>query len=131
MEESDEVSVLDCLRTLGIVRLAEWDAMVFLYRHAASLGTAAKIARLIGHDKAEIGTALSSLEVLGLIKRSHASKNVRFYRFEMPPEPSRRSCLMKLLSLGDSRVGRLLLLKHLKTASQSSARERGRGLRLA
>src|SRR5579872_7145430 len=115
MGESDDVLVLECLRALGIKHLVEWDVMVFLYRHAASLGTAARIARLIGYDKAEISTALSRLEALGLIQRSRASKNVRFYRFEVPPDPPRCSCLLKLLSLTGDRGGRLLLLKHLES----------------
>jgi DNA-binding MarR family transcriptional regulator len=116
IEKSQDVLILDRLQTLGVAHLAEWDALAFLYRHAASLGTAAQIARLIGYDKAEMGAALHNLEALGLIKRSRVSKGVRFYQFTVPPEPSRRSCLLELLSLAENRAGRLLLLKYVKRA---------------
>lgn len=114
IEKSQDVLIPERLRILGVAYLAEWDALAFLYRHATSLGTAAQIARLIGYDKAEIGVALHSLEALGLIERSRVSKGVRFYRFTVPPEPSRRSSLLELLSLAENREGRLLLLKYVK-----------------
>jgi predicted transcriptional regulator len=114
-----------------VTRLVEWDTMVFLYRHGASLGTASQIARLIGYDKAEIGTALQSLESSGLVRRSRVSKGSRFYQFTVPPDVPRQACLRDLLSLADTRAGRLLLLKHVMHSSLESQLSGDRGLRLA
>jgi predicted transcriptional regulator len=130
VEKSKDV-VLERLQALGVALLSEWDALAFLYSHAASLGTAAQIARFIGYDKAEIGAALQRLETLGLIQRSRDSQGIRLYQFSQPPEPSRHSCLLELMSLGQNRTGRLLLLKHLKRPSQELRRRRDSGLSLA
>ena len=126
-----DVPVLERLQALGITLLSEWDALAFLYHHSASLGTAAQIARLIGYDKAEIGAALHRLEALGLIQRSRVSQGIRLYQFSSPPEPSRHSCLLELMSLAQNRTGRLLLLKHLKRPRHEPRRRRHSGLRLA
>ena len=36
---------------VGISLLSEWDVLVFVYRHGASLTSAEQIARLIGYEK--------------------------------------------------------------------------------
>jgi predicted transcriptional regulator len=111
--------------------LAEWDTLVFLYRHAASLCTTAQIAPLIGYDKAEIAAALQRLEALGLIQRSRVSQGIRFYRFSVPAESSRHGRLLELMNLTQNRAGRLMLLKHLKRPGLEPQRRRNSGLRLA
>ena len=131
IKESQDVPVLERLQVLGVELLTEWDVLVFLYRHAASLCTAAQIAQLIGYDKAEIAAALHKLEALGLLQRSRVSQGIRFYRFSEPPEPSRRSCLPELMNLAQNRAGRLLLLRYLKRSSPEPPRRRHGGLRLA
>jgi DNA-binding IclR family transcriptional regulator len=129
IEESDDV--LERLQALGVALLSEWDTLAFLYRHSASLGTAAQIARLVGHGKAEIGAALHRLEALGLIERSRDSQGIRFYQFSAPAEPFRQSCLLELMSLAQNRTGRLMLLNHLKSPLHELRRSRDDGLRLA
>jgi DNA-binding IclR family transcriptional regulator len=131
IERSEGVRVLERLQALGVALLSEWDALTFLYRHASSLGTAAQIARLIGHDKSEIGAALHKLEALGLIQRSRDSQGIRLYRFSAPPEPYRYSCLLELMSLAQNRSGRLLVLEHLKRPRQELRRSSNSRLRLA
>jgi len=131
IETSEDVLVLERLQTLGVALLSEWDSLAFLYRHAASLGAAAQIARLIGYDKAEIAAALHRLEALGLIQRSRDSQGIRLYQFSAPPEPSRHSCLLELMSLAENRTGRVLLLKHLKRTRPEPRQSRNSGLRLA
>lgn len=91
-----DAGVLERLRTLGVVLLSEWDTLVFLYNHAASLNTAAQIARLIGYDNSEVGAAMHRLESLGLIQRSRDSQGVRLYRYTEHQEISRQSCLEEL-----------------------------------
>src|ERR1700733_1493711 len=70
VEASQDAAVLDRLEVLGVEFLTEWDALVFLYHHAASLCTAAQIAHLVGYDRGEMGPALHRLETLGFIQRS-------------------------------------------------------------
>jgi len=130
-EESQDALVRDCLNILGVALLAEWDALVFLCNHSASLCTVAQIAKLVGYDKVEIGPALHRLEALGLIQRSRVSQGIRFYRFSAPAD-SRGSCLLELMTLTHNRAGRLMLLKYLKRSGLPERRRRRRGgLRLA
>jgi predicted transcriptional regulator len=131
VEAVQEAAVLDRLEVLGVDLLTEWDALVFLYRHSASLCTAAQIANLIGYDRAEIGPALQRLETLGLIQRSRVSQGIRFYRFSEPEEPSRQSSLLELMNLTHNRAGRLMLLRRLKRSGLAPQRRPHGGLRLA
>jgi predicted transcriptional regulator len=116
---------------LGVANLTEWDALVFLYRHTATLCTAAQIAHLIGYEKSEISAALHKLEALGLIQRSRVSQGIRVYRFSASAEPWRLSGFLELMNLAQNRAGRLLLLKHLKRPMLVQRRRRDSGLRLA
>jgi MarR family len=131
IEESQDFLVSERLQVLGVELLIEWDALVFLYRHPASLCTTAQVASLVGYDKTEIGAALYRLEALGLILRSRVSQGIRFYRFSEPKESSRRSSVLELMNLAQNREGRLLLIKHLKRAPLVPRRRRDSGLRLA
>jgi predicted transcriptional regulator len=130
-EVSQDFQVPERLRVLGVELLTDWDALVFLYSHAASLCTAAQIAKFIGYDKVEIAAALHRLEAQGLIQRSRVSQGIRFYRFLAPAEPSRHTCLLELMNLAQYRAGRMLLLKHLKRPNVVHRRRRESGLRLA
>ena len=47
VKESQDALVAERLQALGVELLTEWDALVFLYRHAASLCTTAQIAQLL------------------------------------------------------------------------------------
>jgi hypothetical protein len=111
---SEDVLVLERLQSISVGLWSEWDTLVFLYRHPASLGTAAQIARLIGYDNSEIAAALHRLEALGLIQRSRDSRGIRLYQLSEPRHPSPNTCLHELMSLAQHRTGRLLLSKHLK-----------------
>jgi predicted transcriptional regulator len=131
IEKSEDVLAVERLHVLGVADLTEWDALTFLYRHGASLCTAAQIARLIGYDKADIAAAIHRLEGLGFIQRSRVSQGIRLYRFSAPPESSRQSSLLELMNQAQNRAGRLLLLKHLKRPAFVQRRRRDGGLRLA
>ena len=121
-EELQDAIVLEHLHAVGVELTSEWDTLVFLYHHSASLGSAAHIARFIGYDKTETGAALRKLEALGLIEPSRASQGIRMYRYSAPAEPRRCSCFLELMSLAQNRTGRLLLLKHLQIPRQGLRR---------
>ena len=108
-----QARVVENLKGLGFTLLAEWDTLSFLHRHPASLGTAAQIAPLIGYESAEIAAALVKLESLGLIRRSRVYQSRRLYQISIPPEPLRRSSLVELMALAQTRTGRVLLVQHL------------------
>ena len=102
------------LTALGVERLNQWDALVFLYRHQTSLVSAEHIARLLGYATSEIIAALDYLEPLGFVKRSRVVRGVRLYRFATPEMPHRNDALNRILALAHSRAGRLLLAKKLR-----------------
>ena len=122
--------VLESLQALGITLVSEWETLVFVHRHAASLGTAAQIAQFIGYDKAETAAALRKLEALGLIQRSRVSQGIRLYQLSEPLEPSRSSYLLELVNLAQDRAGRLIVIKHLKGPVQEQGLRRGSELPL-
>lgn len=114
-ENPPELLVQECLQSLGISGLCDWDVLVFLYRHPISLASVEQIARFVGCPSNAVGDALNRLESRGLIKRSRASKDFRLYQFVysealLAPE----SCFRQLLPLTEDRSGRLLLAKKLK-----------------
>ena len=79
-ENNAELSVQSCLEGIGISLLSEWDVLVFVYRHGASLASTDQIARLLGYQSAVVGGALDRLERKKLVERSRPSQGVRFYR---------------------------------------------------
>lgn len=113
-ESASDVLVQECLASLGISLLADWDVLIFLYRHQFSLASAEQIARLLGYPSKVVGDALERLESQNLVQRSRSSRGVRSYqsafsKAQLAPE----SCRRRLMSLSENRTGRLLIVKHL------------------
>lgn len=103
--------------------LSEWDVLAFVYRHGASLTSVDQIARLSGYESTVVGAALDRLEREKLIDRSRPSQGVRFYRILAAKDARRRSCFEQLVSLSESRAGRLVLARLLKPVGLESERE--------
>jgi DNA-binding MarR family transcriptional regulator len=122
-ENPPERSIQSCLEGVGISLLSEWDVLAFVHRHGISLTSAQHMAHLIGYDSTIVNDALDRLVREGLIKRSRTSQGVCFYRILESADAERRRCLQQLISLSESRAGRLLLTKRLKAALS----ELGRG----
>jgi DNA-binding MarR family transcriptional regulator len=122
-EKDPELDVQSCLEGMGISLLSEWDVLVFVFRHGASLTSADQIARLIGYESTVVDGALKRLEREKLIERSRPSQGVRFYRILASMDAEHRRCLQQLVSLSESRAGRLLLAKRLKPVRSDSGRE--------
>ena len=129
-DESENFLVQENLKVLGVSLLSEWDALVFFYRHGATLISTAQMVRLLGGDTASVSRALDRLESLWLIQRSRGSQGVRLYRFAVFTDPLRQSSFKELMSLAEKPNGRLLLLKHLRRGTPQTV-SRSRGLRLA
>ena len=112
--KSTDSCIQDCLKSLGIDSLAEWDVLVFVYRHRANLASADQISRLLGYPSKAVGASLDRLEAKSLIQRSRYSQGVRFYEFAHFGAPgAAESCLGQLMSLAENRAGRLVLIKAL------------------
>ncbi len=131
-EEQWRKTQISYLETLGIVRLVEWDVLVFVNRHGTSLAGAPQIARLLGYGKTEISAALDALTLKGLLHRSHDSKGLRLYRTSAPDslDPPRLQALAELLKVAEDRAARLLISGHLRSASGRKKRGNS-GLHLA
>jgi DNA-binding MarR family transcriptional regulator len=98
---------------MGISLLSEWDVFAFVYRHGASLASSDQIACLIGYESTVVRAALDRLESENLIERSRPSKGVRFYRILASTDAERQRRLQQIVSLSETRAGRLLLAKRL------------------
>jgi biotin operon repressor len=102
------------LKTLGVDRLCQWDVLVFLHRHHASLVSGEHIARLLGYATAPVMDALDGLESLGFVGRSRVDQGVRLYQITAPADSRRGDALDRLLPLADSRPVRLFLARQLQ-----------------
>jgi hypothetical protein len=110
-----DLSLDQCLKSLGISLLSELDVLVFVHRRKASLTSVKQIASLIGHDQAAVSIALGQLEREKLIEPSIASQGLRFYRILPQEDSGRQQCFRQLVSLSETRAGRLQLTKHLRS----------------
>src|SRR5450755_2809646 len=119
-EQTLESSLQRCVVNVGISLLCDWDVFAFVYRHVTSLTTAEQIARLLGYEGAVVGGALDRLESQKLIERSRPSRGVRLYRVTNSKDLEHRRCLQELVSLSESRAGRLELARQLSPVSSGS-----------
>jgi DNA-binding MarR family transcriptional regulator len=122
-EKPMELSLQDCLDGVGISLLSEWDVLIFVYRHKASLISADQIARLIGYPSRIVNDVLDRLEREGLIERSRPSHGAHFYRILTSMDSGRWLCLRQLISLSEGRAGRLRLAERLKAPLSDSGRK--------
>jgi hypothetical protein len=112
-----ETSLESCFANVGISLLCDWDVFAFLHRHVTSLTRGDQIARLVGYESDVVGEALDRLEYQKLIGSSRTSSGVRLYRVLAPKDVERRGYLNKLVTLSESRAGRLELTKRLRRRS--------------
>jgi MarR family len=97
------------LHALSITSLDQWDVLVFLYRHQATLLGVCMLAQCLGHTQPAVLAALHGLEVRGLVQRSWVSHRVRLYQVIVPVALPRREAWTHLLALASDRVGRVRL----------------------
>jgi hypothetical protein len=95
------------LNALCITSLDQWDVLVFLDRHHATLLGICRLARCLESPQEAVLAALHGLEVLGLVERSRVSHGVRLYQLSVPVTRSRGHAWTHLLALASSRVGRV------------------------
>jgi DNA-binding MarR family transcriptional regulator len=126
-EPTLESSLQRCVVNVGISLLCDWDVFAFVYRHITSLTTAEQIARLLGYESAVVGGALDRLESQKLIERSRPSRGVRLYRVTNSKDVEHQRCLQELVSLSESRAGRLELARQLSPVSSGSVRREAVG----
>ena len=122
-----ELSIQNCLDGTGISLLSEWDVLIFVYRHGASLTSADQIARLIGYESKVVNDVLDRLEREKRIERSRPSRGVCFYRILASMDAGHRRCFHRLIGLSESRAGRLQLAERLKGVWLDVGREEQAG----
>ena len=110
------------LERLNLAELADWDVLVFLYRHRTSLASADQIARLVGYTSGVVADALDQLESRKLVKRSRASQGVHLYQFSDSTDPD--DSFHQLVKLTQSRSGRLLVIKKLRKCARRESHDR-------
>jgi hypothetical protein len=114
-DKSSDDLAKECLKSLGISFLIDWDVLFFLRQYRLSLANAEHIACCVGYPSAAVGEALDRLESRGVIQRSRTSQGVRLYQFVFPEaHHGPESCLRRLLILAETRTGRLLFIRHLQ-----------------
>jgi DNA-binding MarR family transcriptional regulator len=112
-DKSPDGWIAESLNALELSSLCEWDVLLFLSRHHATLGNVAQIAGLLNYPSQAVSDALERLDSKKLIRRSRSSLDVRFYQLAAS-EDQAESSFWQLLNLGKSREGRLLVVKHLQ-----------------
>jgi hypothetical protein len=113
LELPPEAEVEGWLQALGAESLCQWDVLVFLHGHRASLLGADHLARLLGYATEPVLDALDALEARGLVARSRVSGGARLYQFSAPPG-GRGEAFERLVRLAGHRDGRLLLAAQLR-----------------
>jgi DNA-binding MarR family transcriptional regulator len=121
-EQTLESSLQRCVVNVGISLLCDWDVFAFVYRHVTSLTSADQIARFIGYESSVVGAALDRLERQKLIERSRPSRGVRLYRVLNSKDVEHRRCLRELVTLSESRAGRLELARQLSPVRSGCVR---------
>jgi DNA-binding MarR family transcriptional regulator len=129
-EHLSDTEIDSLLKSLGVTSLCQWDVLVFLYHHQASLVGANLIAHLLGYASDPVVAALDVLAFLGLIERSRVSQVARLYQFTAPSDPQRRDAWVRLLPLASHRAGRVRLAQHLRGGDQTAQAERDKARRL-
>jgi hypothetical protein len=85
--------------------------------------SADKIARLIGYPSVIVSDVLDRLEREKLIECSRPSRGVRFFRILTSMDSRHWLYLRQLVSLSESRAGRLQLAERLKAPLSDSGRK--------
>jgi len=114
LEDESEFGIEDCLKILCIEQLCQWDVLIFLHRHHATLIGAEQIAHFLGYTAGAVTEALGRLDHLGLVRRSRAAQGIRLYEFSRPEDPRSDAVLDLLLGLSDDRAGRILMIEALR-----------------
>jgi len=113
--------IQECLGSLGISLLSEWDILFFLHRHGVSIARNDELARLLGYEKKAVSDALDRLEVQGLVARSRPYEKAQLYQVSVSIHTENNIRFQQLTRLAASREGRLILAKQLKAAARSGA----------
>ena len=107
-EQHLQLQIRECLTGMGICSPVEWDVLVFIYRHRASLANAEQIARMVGYPCDAVHDALEKLESLKLLRRSRESHGVNLYQFlSSDMDSPSYHYFRQLIGLTDNRAGRL------------------------
>jgi hypothetical protein len=109
-----ETAIADWITTLGVTSLCQWDVLVFLSRHQATLLGTESLARLLGYALEPLVAALETLEALTLVERSRVSQGARLYHCLLPCGAPRGVAFAQLQALASHRAGRIHMATQLR-----------------
>lgn len=122
---SEEVSLVyaqieECIATWGISFLAEWDLLVFLYRHQNCLLTVEQISSLLGYGAPAVGRALRALGMADLVRYSRSSHGILLNRLAVSVDEALQNRFELLLSLLKKPLARGLIARRLGRPTERS-----------
>ena len=109
-----ETAIADWIMTLGVTSLCQWDVLVFLSRHQATLLGAESLARLLGYALEPLVAALDALEALALVERSRVFQGAHLYHCLLPRGTPRGAAFAQLQALASHRTGRIRMVTQLR-----------------
>lgn len=115
---SSEAEIADWITTLGVTSLCQWDVLVFLSSHQATLLGVESLARLLGYALEPLVAALDALEALALVERSRVSQGARLYHCRVPLVAPRGAALAQLQALASHRAGRVRVATQLRRGAR-------------
>ena len=118
-ENVADADVQHWLESVGLESLCQVEVLTFFHRHPTSVLPASYLARLLGYPMEPVATVLDSLATLRLLEWSSQPRGACAYHVVVSPVASRSVALERLLSLSDSRSGRLLLGKHFERRNET------------
>jgi hypothetical protein len=115
---SSEAEIADWITTLGVTSLCQWDVLVFLSSHQATLLGVESLARLLEYALEPLVAALDALEALALVERSRVSQGARLYHCRVPLVAPRGAALAQLQALASHRAGRVRVATQLRRGAR-------------
>ena len=123
-EESQDKLIKECLGCLGISSIYEWDVLLFLHRHGATITHNGELAQFVGYESRAVSDALDKLRDRGLVASSRPNSRCELYQVSVNTRAEYNTSFQQLIRVAASREGRLILARQLKVVADSQV-ERG------
>jgi DNA-binding MarR family transcriptional regulator len=125
-ENAQDELIKECLGSLDLSSLCEWDVLFFIHRYGTIVTHDGELAPLVGYENKLVSEALDKLEDLGLVVRSRLNANAKAHQLSVKTHSQHTASFQHLARAAATRVGRLILAKQLKAkVTDRSQLERG------
>jgi DNA-binding MarR family transcriptional regulator len=113
-ENPQDELIKECLGSLDISSLCEWDVLLFIHRHSTVITHDGELARLLGYENKLVSDALDKLQDRGLVARSDLNANAKAHQLSVKTHSQHKTSFQQLARVAATREGRLILAKQLK-----------------